>query len=135
MNPRYPLVAQRAAHHCEYYHAPEAFFNFPFEVEHIIPPIHGGEDDAANWALACRSCNLHKSSHLQGMDDETQTSVRLFNPRLDSWSDHFRVETATAVVVGRTIIGRATVHRLRMNTPVQVAARQQWMRLRMFPPS
>jgi len=45
VNPRYPLVAQRAAHHCEYCRAPEALFNLPFEVEHLIPPIHGGLDE------------------------------------------------------------------------------------------
>lgn len=28
MNPRYPAVAQRAAHRCEYCLAPEAVFNF-----------------------------------------------------------------------------------------------------------
>ena len=58
MNPHYPLVAPRAAHHCEYCRAPEAVFNMAFEVEHIIPPLHGGLDEASNWALACRSCNL-----------------------------------------------------------------------------
>lgn len=37
MNPRYGQVAFRAEHRCEYCHAPEAVFNFPFEVEHITP--------------------------------------------------------------------------------------------------
>ena len=37
MNPRYGSVAVQAGHQCEYCHAPEAIFNFPFEVEHIIP--------------------------------------------------------------------------------------------------
>ncbi|MDD1414047.1 hypothetical protein MEN41_05055 [Dolichospermum sp. ST_con] len=37
MNPFYHLVADRAFHRCEYCHAPELVFNFPFEVEHIIP--------------------------------------------------------------------------------------------------
>ena len=31
MNPHYPLVAERAGHRCEYCHAPEVIFNFPFE--------------------------------------------------------------------------------------------------------
>lgn len=31
MNPFYTLVADRAAHRCEYCHAPELVFNFPFE--------------------------------------------------------------------------------------------------------
>ena len=45
MNPRYPFVAERAAHRCEYCRAPEAIFNFPFEVEHIIPLSRDGHDD------------------------------------------------------------------------------------------
>jgi hypothetical protein len=34
MNPLYARVAARAGDRCEYCHAPEAVFNFPFEVEH-----------------------------------------------------------------------------------------------------
>lgn len=33
MNLHYTLVGRRAGHRCEYCHAPEAVFNFPFEVE------------------------------------------------------------------------------------------------------
>ena len=62
MNPRYPLVAERAAHQCEYCPVPEAVFNFPFEIKHVIPPNRGGPNDKTNWALSCRSCNLHKSA-------------------------------------------------------------------------
>jgi HNH endonuclease len=51
MNSRYPSVSGRARHRCEYCRAPEAIFNFPFEVEHIIPLSHGGIDEA-NLALA-----------------------------------------------------------------------------------
>jgi hypothetical protein len=135
MNPHYPLVAHRAAHHCEYCRAPEAVFNLPFEVEHIIPPLHGGLDDESNWALACRSCNLHKSAYVEGIDPETRTTLRLFHPRHDRWADHFRVEAATASIVGLTATGRATVARLQMNAPAPLAARVQWMRLHLFPPA
>src|SRR5438094_9603478 len=135
MNAHYPLVAQRAAHHCEYCRAPEALFNLPFEVEHIIPPIHGGLDEESNWALSCRSCNLHKSAHLEGIDPETRTTVRLFHPRQSRWADHFRVEASTASIVGLTAAGRVTVARLQMNSTAQLAARRQWVRLRLFPPA
>ncbi|MCC5618360.1 hypothetical protein LC605_25405 [Nostoc sp. CHAB 5836] len=37
MNRYYAAIAQRASHRCEYCQAPELIFNFPFEVEHIIP--------------------------------------------------------------------------------------------------
>lgn len=45
MNPHYPLVAERAAHRCEYCRAPEAIFNFPFEVEHVLPVSQQGTED------------------------------------------------------------------------------------------
>ena len=72
MNPRYPTVAERAGDCCEYCRAPEAIFNFPFEVEHIVPTSRGGEDQRANWALSCRACNLHKADHLEAMDPESR---------------------------------------------------------------
>ncbi|MGM3306506.1 HNH endonuclease [Anabaena sp. WFMT] len=54
MNPFYHLVADRAFHRCEYCHAPELVFNFPFEVEHIFPTSRGGVNVEINLALACR---------------------------------------------------------------------------------
>ncbi len=133
MNPHYASVAERAAHRCEYCRAPEAIFNFPFEVEHIIPPLHGGADDETNLALACRACNLRKRDHLAGRDPETQTVLRLYHPRQDRWAEHFLVVSTTGAIAGLTPIARATIARLHMNTPVQLAARQQWMRLGLFP--
>jgi hypothetical protein len=133
MNPRYSLVAQRAAHRCEYCHAPEAVFNFPFEVEHIVPGVQRGRDDESNWALSCRSCNLNKSIHLTGWDDASQSEVRLFNPRLDSWNEHFLDDANTGEVKGVTPVGRATVARLRMNSATQLEARRVWVRLGLFP--
>ncbi|MGC8638490.1 MAG: HNH endonuclease [Isosphaeraceae bacterium] len=93
MNPRYPAVAERARYRCEYCQAPEAIFNLGFEVEHIVPTSRNGKDEASNWALACRSCNLHKSDHLGGFDEVTEQASRLFHPRLDLWKAHFRVDT------------------------------------------
>lgn len=82
MNPHYPQVALRAGHRCEYCHAPEAVFNLSLEVEHIVPIARGGEDATANWALACRACNLYKAAHVSGSDPESETVVRLFHPRM-----------------------------------------------------
>lgn len=135
MNPRYSATAKRASHRCEYCGAPEAVFNFPFEVEHIEPLGRGGTDDESNLALACRSCNVRKGNAVENEDLDTQTVVRLFHPRRDAWSEHFTVDVTTGDIVGKTAAGRATVSRLGMNTSVQLAARKQWMRLKMFPPS
>ncbi|HEY7153712.1 MAG TPA: HNH endonuclease signature motif containing protein [Gemmataceae bacterium] len=133
MNPHYQRIAERAGHRCEYCHAPEAVFNFPFEVEHVIPVARQGQDTDDNRCLACRSCNLHKSDHLTGLDPETGTEIHLFDPRQDSWADHFEVEADTGAILGRTATGRATTARMQMNSPPQLAARQMWKRLGLFP--
>ena len=133
MNPHYTEVALRAGHRCEYCHAPEAVFNLPLEVEHVVPIAHGGEDTTTNWALACRACNLYKATHVSGSDPEGHMVVRLFHPREDRWDDHFQVAPESGEMMGRTPIGRATVVRLGLNSVAQVAARLQWMRLSLFP--
>jgi hypothetical protein len=76
MNPRYPRVAERAGHRCEYCHAPEAIFNFAFEVEHIVPLGLQRIEDDSNLALACRSCNLFKANHLLALDEFTRPNSR-----------------------------------------------------------
>jgi hypothetical protein len=133
MNPFYRLVALRAGHRCEYCHAPEQVFNFSFEIEHIIPIFHKGTDAQDNLALACRSCNLRKSSHISGVDPETQTLSSLFHPRQNCWEEYFRVDTESGRIEGINIIARATIARLEMNSEIQLIARRQWMRLEIFP--
>lgn len=133
MNARYLATAERAAYRCEYCHAPESVFNFPFEVEHILPQARGGADDRDNLALACRACNLFKSDFETGRDEESQAEVALFHPRRDTWEQHFAVDAENAALVGLTPIGRATIERLQMNRPRQVAARRRWIQLGVFP--
>lgn len=133
MNRNYAQVAQRAGHRCEYCHAPEAIFNFPFEVEHVAPSSQQGSGDMSNLALACRACNLFKTDQQFGIDDVSGQAAPLFNPRVSTWEDHFQVVTASGAIHGLTAMGRATVAQLRMNTSVQLQARLQWMRLGLFP--
>jgi hypothetical protein len=52
----------------------------------------------------------------------------LFNPRLDRWSDHFRLEGA--VIEPLTDEGAATSRLLRLNTVERVAERRALRRLR-----
>ncbi len=132
MNPNYPQVAARAEHRCEYCRAPEIVFNFPFEVEHVIPRSRGGSDDGANLALACRSCNLYKSAQMSQVDPETGQDIALFHPRSQSWEDHFQVDAEQGTIIGRTPSGRVTVAALAMNSPTQTTARRLWIRLNLF---
>jgi hypothetical protein len=133
MNAHYAAVAERAAHRCEYCRAPEVIFNFPFEVEHIVPPSRGGMDQESNWALSCRSCNLHKSQHIEAADPQTGKLVPLFHPRQNRWDEHFAADPTSGALAGLSAIGRATVDRLQMNRPAQLTARRQWVRLGLFP--
>ena len=132
MNPRYPQVALRAKHRCEYCHAPEVLFNSIFEVEHVDPSAQGGSNEEENLALACRSCNLNKSNHRNAKDPTSSEVVRLFNPRIDNWDENFTVEL-DETIRGTTAIGRGTVERLQMNSSSQMKARQCWRILRLFP--
>lgn len=133
MNASYPVVATRAGHRCEYCRAPEAIFNFPFEVEHIVPAGFSGKNTDDNLAMACRSCNLFNADCREAIDPETGSASQLFNPRVDDWMENFSVDQTTGTILGLTPRGRATIQRLRMNTPSRLEARRQWARLGLFP--
>ena len=132
MNPRYSAVAERAGHRCEYCGAPEVVFNFPFEVEHIIPLGAGGDDDLANLALSCRSCNVFKAAVVLQKDEETGVEVRHFHPRQDQWTEHFHLGD-DGQIKSLSVIGRVTSKQLRFNMPSQIAARRQWAKLGLYP--
>ena len=97
-----------------------------FEVEHIVP---AGEDALPNLALACRSCNGHKLSATHAKDPLTDQTVPLFNPRIQTWNDHFSLAVTDdgAVIEGRTPVGRATAKRLGLNLPRAKLARLIWI--------
>jgi hypothetical protein len=133
VNPLYPVVAERAVYRCEYCHAPEAVFNFPFEVEHIFPQAHGGSDDLENLALSCHACNLFKSDFETRKDEASQAEVALFHPQRDAWEQHFGVDAEGAAIFGITPVGRATVARLQLNRPRHITARRRWIQLGLFP--
>jgi hypothetical protein len=133
VNPLYSLAAQRARHRCEYWRAPEAVFNLPFEVEHVVPTARSGPDDEWNRALSCRSCNLYKSDRIEAFDDVSQEVAPLFHPRHDRWEEQFSFDRESGSIIGLTSTGRATVTVLQLNRPIQLAARRQWMLLGLFP--
>lgn len=133
MNPAYTLVADRAEHRCEYCHAPELVFNFPFEVEHIIPTSKQGSNDDSNLALSCRSCNLRKGNRTSGNDPTTQVETPFFHPRQELWNDHFDPSPITGEISGLTETGRTTIYYLDMNSAPQLAARQLWIQWNLFP--
>jgi hypothetical protein len=133
MNPQYMMIAERANHRCEYCKAPEVIFNFPFEVEHIIPLSRQGSNSESNLALACRSCNLRKGSRTSSVEPDSGLEFRFFHPREAQWSEHFQVDVESGKIAGKTPVGEVTVAFLDMNSMAQVIARQLWIRLGLFP--
>ena len=125
--PTRSFVRQRAGDCCEYCGRPQSDSPLArLQIEHIIPRKHGGSDDVDNLAIACIDCNLGKSSNLTGIDPATGDStqpIQLFNPRTQSWDDHF--QRSGSLILGRTDVGRTTVYVLNMNTEDQVERRRQ----------
>lgn len=132
-DPHDPLVRQvarlRARDACEYCLHPTTG---QFEIDHVIPEMHwpdyiAGRVDAAlqpvpqrhgphhldNFAWSCPFCNLGKRqrvTHQAGKE-----TIRLFDPRRDIWSEHFRFLNSYLFIVGTTPIGVATQRALGFN--------------------
>jgi hypothetical protein len=116
------LVWDRANSRCEYCHLSEAHSFYPFQVDHILAEKHGGLTVADNLALSCYYCNTYKGPCIAGWDAMKADAVRLFNPRRDDWNDHFRWDGP--FLLGRSEIGRATIHVLQINHPDAVEVRR-----------
>jgi hypothetical protein len=85
------------------------------EIEHILPLAKGGSNAEENLWLACPICNRYKSDKTTAMDPETGSTVPLFNPRAQMWSDHFRWSEDGLRIIGRTAVGRATIAPLHLS--------------------
>lgn len=119
---------------CEYCLVPAGQIVTEFEIEHIIALKHRGPTALGNLAYACLKCNRHKGTDLASFDRKTSRTklVRLFNPRLHRWAFHFRTDGAR--IVGRTPIGRVTVHVLALNQPNRIAIRAELIEDGFWPP-
>lgn len=126
-------VLRRAGYACEYCLLPQSLHPGPYEVEHVVPKQHGGRTVFSNLACSRLHCNRHKGPNLSGIDRVTSRTklVRLFNPRRHKWPRHFRWNGP--LLVGRTPIGRVTIHVLALNDPLRVALRQELIDEGLFP--
>jgi hypothetical protein len=106
---------------------PEIFSFEKHQIDHVIAEKHGGRTIADNLALSCTSCNQRKGSDLASVDPETDEVIRLFRPRLDRWSDHFKLEGG--YILPLTPIGRVTVRLLQFNQTIRVAERELLVQL------
>lgn len=116
------LVWDRAGGRCEYCRFPSELAEAPFQIDHIISRKHAGQTASDNLALSCFYCNTYKGSDIAGIDPTSGRIVRLFHLRNDKWEDHF--SSAGATLIGKTAIGRATIHLLWMNHPMAVEIRR-----------
>jgi 5-methylcytosine-specific restriction endonuclease McrA len=99
-----------------------------FTVDHVIPVSLGGKDNLDNLTLACFHCNRHKTNRLTAIEPEWQIEVALFNPRQDSWQEHFIWSMDGLSIVGISTTGKATVVALLLNRerviPIRAADRE-----------
>ncbi len=116
-------VRNRAGNRCEYCQLPQSATPYlTFHVEHIQAKQHVADDSLDNLALACPDCNRYKGPNLVSLDRNTREIVRLFHPRTDQWSDHF--EYQSACLIGRTVVGEATINLLQINSEERIEMRR-----------
>lgn len=125
------LVVARADRLCEYCLIAEEDTFLGCAIDHIISVKHGGATDAINLAYSCLFCNQAKGSDIGSIDWETGEFVRFFNPRTDTWSEHFvltgvRIEPLTK-------IGRVTARILAFNITERLLERQAVQLLGRYP--
>src|SRR3954464_9199247 len=100
-------IRRRGGHLCEYCHMPQACANFKHPIDHVISRQHHGPTVVTNLALCCADCNRYKGPNLSGIDPSTGQVTALFNPRSQSWREHFRWQGP--YLLSNTDTGRTTI--------------------------
>jgi hypothetical protein len=125
-------VIERAGGCCEYCLTNTEDRAIDFAIDHIIAEKHGGPTKSENLCLSCYWCNSFKGSDLSSVDWETDGAiVPLFNPRQQSWHDHFRLDGVR--IVPLTANGRVTVFLLQLNAPERIQERRLLIELGVYP--
>jgi hypothetical protein len=115
-------VAIRARFCCEYCRVPERFLATTFHVDHARSLKHGGKTEFINLVFSCAHDNQNKGSNIATFKDENSDEIiRLFNPRIDEWDEHFFL--VGGEILSKTFIGAATIRILDMNQPERVIFR------------
>lgn len=124
-----------AGHRCGYCLSPQHLVFATLEIEHLLPKARGGTDDVSNLWLCCSICNGHKSDKVDGFDEASGQVCPLFNPRLDSWQEHFAWSSDGLRIIGRTAVGRVTVAALKLDSdPIAIEVRSYWVAAGWHPP-
>jgi hypothetical protein len=123
-------VRQRATACCEYCGKPEGFSPIEHQIDHVIAVQHGGSDAIDNLVYACFRCNNKKGSNIASLDRDTDQLVPLFNPRTDTWGDHFFEDDGQ--IKAKTSTGRVTVLVLGFNDPKEVELRKLFIQANLW---
>ena len=126
-------MAARADYLCEYclIHSEDTFFGC--QIDHVISKKHGGLTHEDNLAYACPSCNRNKGSDIASTVPGSDALVRLFNPRQDRWSDHFRLDSDGITILALTPIGEATSRLLGLNDDANLSDREALRGVNRYP--
>jgi hypothetical protein len=128
-------VRADARNRCGYCLSPQHLVMARLEIEHIIPISKQGSSDESNLWLACPICNRYKSDKMTAVDLETGEIIKLFNPRTQIWTEHFKWTEDGLRIVGQTPIGRATVAALHLSDdPDAIEVRSYWVMAGWHPP-
>jgi len=122
MASRRQTIWNRADGRCEYCQLAQTGTSLPHEIDHIRAKKHRGPTTLENTCLACAYCNAAKGTNAAGYDPLTDQLVPLFDPRLETWSDHF--EWNGPILKGKTAIGRTTIEVLGINRPERIKHRR-----------
>lgn len=115
------VVIERAQRRCEYCLVHENSAGFPHQIDHIVGRKHGGSSGLNNLAYACVLCNRHKGSDIASVDASGRT-IRFFDPRRDTWDEHFKL--SGPVIQPLTPVGEVTARVLRLNAAERVIERR-----------
>jgi hypothetical protein len=126
------LVIERAGERCEYCLLHQDDRPETHQVDHVIALKHRGPTISENLALACALCNHAKGSDIASIDPLTGAITPLFNPRAQSWKDHFQL--VGTQIVGLTPAGRATAAMMQFNDEQRVLDRQALIGAGLYPP-
>lgn len=126
------FTVERAHQCCEYCLLHQDDAEAPHQIDHLISIKHGGQTITENLALACQLCNRYKGSDVTAIDPLYGEILPVFNPRTQTWNEHF--DLVGARLVGLTATGRATVGLLRLNDAARLIDRQALIDVRRYPP-
>lgn len=124
-------VAERAGNICEYCLIAQQDSYYQHQIEHIISLKHGGSSNLENLALSCVYCNRNKGSDIASVIAGRHELVRFYNPRIDVWSEHFKLEGVTIIPI--TDIGEATSRILQFNNEDRLLEREVLAKRERYP--